>query len=172
MRYIHDYDSPIGRILLASDGEALVGLWFEGQKHFASTLTEAEQAARPALFDDAVRWLDGYFAGEKPDFTPRINLIGTPFQRSVWARLLEIPYGQTVTYGRLAEALGGASPRAVGGAVARNPISIVVPCHRVVGANGALTGYAGGVDKKLKLLELEKAGITADSPKNRGGSLQ
>ena len=102
---------------------------------------------------DTKRWLDIYFAGRQPDFTPPLHLIGSDFRRRVWKRLLEIPYGQTTTYGALLG--GGMSAQAVGGAVGHNPISIIVPCHRVIGANGSLTGYAGGIDKKIGLLTLE-----------------
>lgn len=155
MQYTYNYASPLGPILLASDGEALTGLWFEGQERFGSTLEDDREAGRPELFGEAVRWLDAYFSGQAPAFMPRLNLHGTPFQQKVWAKLLEIPCGQTVTYGQLAACLG-ASPRAVGGAVARNPVSLIVPCHRVVGANGALTGYAGGLERKKWLLKLER----------------
>ena len=142
MAYIHPYASPLGGITLASDGEALTGLWFDGQKHFARGLEEKREAKDP------------YFAGEMPDFTPPLALRGTPFQERVWAALLEIPRGQTVTYGELAARLSS-SARAVGGAVGKNPVSLIVPCHRVLGAGGRLTGYAAGLDKKRALLALE-----------------
>jgi len=167
MQYTAHYDSPLGGITLASDGEALTGLWFDGQKYFAAGLdADREQAALP-VFGQTARWLDIYFGGGEPDFTPALHLSGTPFQLAVWDMLLTVPYGRTVTYGGLASALAAkkgvlrTSAQAVGGAVARNPISVIVPCHRVVGANGSLTGYAGGLDKKLSLLTLEKAD-TAD----------
>ena len=151
--FIRHYDSPLGRILLAADERGLTGLWFEGQKYFARTLpTECEERETPALAD-AAHWLDVYFSGHEPDFTPPLHLIGSDFRRRVWKRLLEIPYGQTTTYGALLG--GGMSAQAVGGAVGHNPISIIVPCHRVIGANGSLTGYAGGIDKKIGLLTLE-----------------
>lgn len=160
MDYTQHYDSPLGGITLASDGEALVGLWFDGQQHFGEGLSpEHEERSVPVL--DAVKdWLDAYFAGQRPDFTPPLAPRGTDFRRAVWALLLEIPCGQTVTYSELARRLADkgyprASARAVGGAVARNPISLIIPCHRVLGANGALTGYAGGVERKGKLLEME-----------------
>ena len=157
MNYIAHYDSPLGSITLASNGEALIGMWFDGQKHFGSTL-EARGAspAELTVFDDTCRWLDGYFSGVKPNFKPPLSLRGTAFQQHVWRALLDIPYGQTVTYGELARRLGCRSAQAVGGAVGRNPISIIVPCHRVVGADGSLTGYAGGLDRKRALLELEQ----------------
>lgn len=158
MEYTHQYPSPLGVITLASDGEALVGLWFEGQRHFGKGLT-GEKAERPLpVFDQADRWLDVYFSGEKPDFMPPLRPRGTAFQEAVWRRLLDIPYGHTVTYGEIAASLGlplGAA-RAVGGAVGRNPISLMIPCHRVVGADGSLTGYAGGIERKKHLLKLEK----------------
>lgn len=158
MEYTHQYPSPLGVITLASDGEALVGLWFEGQRHFGKGLT-GEKAERPLpVFDQADRWLDVYFSSEKPDFMPPLRPRGTAFQEAVWRRLLDIPYGHTVTYGEIAASLGlppGAA-RAVGGAVGRNPISLMIPCHRVVGADGGLTGYAGGIERKKRLLKLEK----------------
>ena len=170
MDYTAHYDSPLGGITLASDGEALVGLWFDGQMHFGSTL--GVRAASPAelpLFDEACRWLDIFFSGREPDFTPPLSLRGTPFQQRVWEALLTIPYGQTVTYGELGRRLGCRSAQAVGGAVGRNPISIIVPCHRVVGSNGSLTGYAGGIDRKRALLQLEQKTDLAPSDRCRAG---
>ena len=159
MDYTWTYRSPLGKITLASDGETIVGLWFEGQKHFARMLSEDAQPRSLPVFDDAVRWLDAYFAGSEPDETPPLRLRGTAFQQTVWMALLEIPHGKTVTYGALARSLGMPNgARAVGSAVGRNPISIMVPCHRVTGADGSLTGYAGGMDRKRKLLELERQG--------------
>lgn len=162
MDFVRHLSTPLGGVTLASDGEALTGLWFDGQKHFASTLNAA-CAERPLpVFGEAERWLDCYFGGGVPKFTPELALRGTPFRRSVWALLLTIPYGQTVTYGALAERLARAagspriSPRAVGAAVGRNPVSLIVPCHRVIGADGSLTGYAGGVERKAYLLLLEQ----------------
>ncbi|MBR0464752.1 MAG: methylated-DNA--[Clostridia bacterium] len=164
--YISRYDSPLGGITLASDGSALVGLWFDGQRYFGSTLSAEYTEASLPVFDAAVRWLDAYFGGADPGFTPPIHLRGTPFQEKVWRALLTIPYGKTMTYGELSRRLsaekGGcfASARAVGGAVSRNAVSLIVPCHRVVGADGSLTGYAGGMEKKLWLLQMEKAAVT------------
>lgn len=156
MEYTCHYTSPLGGITLASDGEALTGLWFDGQKYFADTL-DADHAEKPLpVFDEAVRWLDLYFAGEVPDFTPKLSPRGSAFRRMVWNVLLDIPYGHTMTYGEIARRLGCRSAQAVGGAVGRNPISLIIPCHRVLGADGSLTGYAGGVDKKRSLLELEQ----------------
>ena len=158
-----DYESPLGRILLAADDAGLTGAWFYGQRYFARGLGDAEKNAAPVapaetpVFLATCRWLDAYFAGERPDLAdvplaPR----GTAFQRRVWSALLAIPYGETLTYGELAAELGS-SPRAVGAAVGRNPISVIIPCHRVVGADGSLTGYAGGLDRKRVLLALERA---------------
>lgn len=157
------YASPVGELTLASDGTALTGLWLEGQKYFGGTSGEELAPGRSDLpvFQAARAWLDRYFAGEKPS-PAELTLApaGTPFQRAVWEKLQAIPYGAVTTYGALARELDGASPRAVGSAVGRNPISIVIPCHRVVGADGSLTGYAGGIDKKLWLLDHE--GVETD----------
>ena len=160
MDFIWHYASPLGAITLASDGDALTGLWFDGQKHFGAGLS-AEPVERPLpVFDEAAHWLDAFFAGKNPGSTPRLNPRGTPFQRAVWAALLSIPRGKTATYGDIVRAVAPAgflraSARAVGGAVGRNPISLIIPCHRVVGADGSLTGYAGGIGRKQALLELE-----------------
>lgn len=158
MNYNTHYDSPLGDITLASDGQALTGLWFDGQKHFGSTLgTQASLPAKPPVFVETRRWLDIYFSGREPDFLPPLSLKGTPFQQRVWKELLTIPYGHTVTYGELARRLGCRSAQAVGGAVGRNPISIIVPCHRIVGADGSLTGFAAGLDRKRALLKIENS---------------
>ncbi len=158
-----DYESPLGKILIAADEIGLTGLWFEGQKYFAAALCkEAVEGETPAL-KEAKRWLDVYFSGKEPDFQPPLHFTGTDFQNEVWELLSSIPYGTTVTYGdiarQLAEKRGIArvSAQAVGGAVGRNRISILVPCHRVVGASGSLTGYAGGIARKAALLKLEGA---------------
>ena len=156
MEYTCHYASPLGGITLASDGEALTGLWFDGQKYFADTLDTEHAEKRLPVFDEAVRWLDLYFGGEVPDFTPELSPRGSAFRRRVWDALLAIPYGHTTTYGEIAKKLGCKSAQAVGGAVGRNPVSLLIPCHRVLGADGSLTGYAGGVDKKRSLLELEQ----------------
>ena len=153
MTFTRRYASPLGGILLAADEQGLTGLWFDGAKYFAANLPEEYEEKSTPILDEAARWLDLYFAGRQPAFTPPLHLVGSDFRRRVWKRLLDIPYGQTVTYGAL---LGkGMSAQAVGGAVGHNPISIIVPCHRVVGADGSLTGYAGGIDKKIGLLTLE-----------------
>lgn len=155
------YDSPLGGITLAACRNGLTGLWFDGQKHFGSTLdVRCRQGDLPVL-DEARRWLDVYFSGRKPDFTPKLLMTSSPFRQYVWQSLLLIPYGQTTTYGDIARGMAAArrvssvSAQAVGGAVGHNPISIIVPCHRVVGATGCLTGYAGGIDRKLALLRIE-----------------
>ena len=146
--------SPLGQITLAGEGDALAGLWFEGQKHFASTLGPDATEGWLPVCDEVNRWLDIFFSGTEPGFTPRLDLRGTPFRQKVWKELLTIPYGKTVTYGELARRVGS-SPRAIGGAVGHNPVSLIVPCHRVIGADNRLTGYAGGLDLKARLLLLE-----------------
>ncbi len=164
--YTCSYSSPLGQITLASDGTALTGLWFDGQKHFAATLPPEHTEKALPVFDQTARWLDMYFGGREPDFTPPLALTGTPFRRAVAEILLTIPYGKTMTYGQIAARIAGKqdaktiSARAVGGAVGHNPISIIVPCHRVVGSGGSLTGYAGGIERKLQLLRLEGADLT------------
>ena len=157
------YASPVGELTLASDGTALTGLWLEGQKYFGGTSGEELAPGRSDLpvFQAARAWLGRYFAGEKPS-PAELTLApaGTPFQRAVWEKLQAIPWGAVTTYGALAQELGGSSPRAVGSAVGRNPISIIIPCHRVVGADGSLTGYAGGLDRKVWLLALEGVALS------------
>ena len=170
MDYIHHYTSPLGRIILASDGEALTGLWFDGQKYFAATLQDNQRLHKEKLlpvFEEADRWLDIYFNGKVPNFTPRLHLRkASSFRKAVWEILLTIPYGQTMTYGEIASliirqtGITRMSAQAVGGAVGHNPIALIIPCHRVVGKDGSLTGYAGSIDKKLKLLTLEHVDMT------------
>ena len=166
MDYTYHYSSPFGGITLASDGEALTGLWFDGQKYFADTLSSENSEAELLIFEQTARWLDIYFSGNAPDFALPLNMRTTPFRKAVWEIMLTIPYGQTMTYGEIAEkiaeqrGLDRMSAQAVGGAVGHNAISIIIPCHRVVGTNGSLTGYAGGIDKKIKLLALEKADMS------------
>ena len=156
------YTSPLGGITLASDGKALTGLWFDGQKYFPHKLVEESSEAELPIFTQTCNWLDIYFGGKKPSFTPPISLHTTPFRKAVYDILLTIPYGQTMTYVEIANIIAnqqGAehmSAQAVGSAVGHNPISIIIPCHRVVGADGSLTGYAGGLDTKTALLKLEK----------------
>lgn len=157
MDYLHHYASPLGDITLSSDGTSLTGLWFDGQTHFGSTLTGAGEERPLPVFRQSEEWLDRYFRGLEPGPLPPLSPAGTPFRRRVWSALLTIPYGETRTYGKLARQLGlpPGGARAVGGAVGRNPISLMIPCHRVVGGNGSLTGYAGGLEKKAALLTLE-----------------
>lgn len=165
MDYTHRYASPLGGVTLASDGEALIGLWFDGQRHFGEILGRGREERDLPVFAQAERWLDVYFCGGEPDFTPPLRMRTTPFRRTVWELLLAIPYGQTTTYGRLAaeaaRRLGRdrVSARAVGGAVGHNALAVVVPCHRVVGADGSLTGYAGGLERKRRLLAMENAAL-------------
>ena len=158
MQYINYYHSPLGRIVLAADEIGLTGLWFEGQKYFALYLDKDHEEKELPLFEETTQWLDIYFSGREPDFKLPLHFIGTPFQNEVWEILCSIPYGKTMTYAKILAKRKGIkqmSAQAVGGAVGRNEISIIVPCHRVVGTNGSLTGYAGGIDKKIALLELE-----------------
>ena len=173
--YLYRYASPLGGLTLSGDGKALTGLWFDGQKYFMETCgpdgtpvrlsPERCQEGPPSMFAEAQAWLDRYFGGGVSDFTPPLRLYGTAFRKTVWTLLLRVPYGHTVTYGELAastaKALGIArmSARAVGNAVGHNPVSLIVPCHRVVGAGGRLTGYSAGLDAKTRLLALEGAAI-------------
>ena len=177
MIFIQHYDSPLGGILLAADETGLTGLWFDGQKFFARDLpAERVEQNTPAL-SEVKRWLDIYFTGKEPDFMPPLHPIGSAFRRSVWEILLRIPYGQTTTYGEIARQLAEKQGRpriaaqAVGGAVGHNKISIIIPCHRVVGTNGSLTGYAGGIDKKVKLLEWEHTDMTGLFVPRKGTAL-
>jgi methylated-DNA-[protein]-cysteine S-methyltransferase len=202
MDYIRCIDSPVGGLLLSSDGAALTGLWIEGQKYYAAGLGAEREEKNLPVFGDTERWLAVYFSGAAPDFTPELNPRGSAFRLAVWKILRGIPYGKTTTYGKIAAMLNApetcpyrvsrppyqpASPsdlraaeqkvsaipagqknssasvlaRAVGGAVGHNPVSLIIPCHRVLGADGSLTGYAGGLDTKAKLLRLEAKGRTA-----------
>ena len=156
--YTSVYSSELGDILLAADEIGLTGLWFFGQSYFADTLPAEQIAQETPILAQAREWLDEYFSGKEPDFTPTLHPIGSPFRQAVWKLLLQIPYGQTTTYGEIARQLEKLqnrphmSAQAVGGAVGHNGISIIIPCHRVVGTKGSLTGYAGGLDKKMALL--------------------
>ena len=177
MTYTQHYDSPLGGILLAADEEGLTGLWFDGQKYFARDLPVERTEQETSVLAEAKRWLDIYFSGREPDFTPPLHPIGSAFRQSVWEILLQIPYGETMTYGEIArrlaekQGLSQMSAQAVGGAVGHNEISIIIPCHRVVGTNGSLTGYAGGIDKKVKLLELEHADMAGFFVPKKGTAL-
>ena len=163
MTYIQHYSSPLGGILLAADEIGLTGSWFDGEKYFADNLPAEHVERQTSILAEATRWLDIYFTGKEPGFTPPLHPIGSAFRQAVWEILLQIPYGRTTTYGEIARQLAEKqgrekmSAQAVGGAVGHNEISVIIPCHRVVGTSGSLTGYAGGIDKKVKLLELERA---------------
>lgn len=164
MQYIDHYQSDIGGITLASDGQNITGLWLDGQKYFPYMLLEKALREDLPVFETAKKWLDIYFSGHEPEFTPPILLRGSAFRMEVWAELLNIPYGRVTTYGNIACAIAAKhglksmSSQAVGGAVGHNPISIIVPCHRVIGSNGGLVGYAGGLEIKKALLGLEGKG--------------
>ena len=177
MIYTQHYESPLGGILLAADETGLTGLWFDGEKYYADNLAAEQEARDTQALGAAKRWLDVYFAGKEPDFLPPLHPIGSAFRQEVWQLLLEIPYGQTTTYGALARRLAERrglrhmSAQAVGGAVGHNEISILIPCHRVVGTSGSLTGYAGGIDKKLSLLRLEQADLSGFFVPTKGTAL-
>lgn len=175
MTYLCKVNSPVGVLHIASSGDFVTGLWMEGQKYFASTLDrEAEEQDLP-IFDQTKNWLDQYFTGKNPGALPPLAPQGSDFRQAVWKLLLEIPYGQTISYGALTQALRlsgrQAANQAVGGAVGHNPISILIPCHRVVGADGSLTGYAGGVKSKAYLLRLEGADMTQFYVPKKGTAL-
>ncbi len=161
MQYTTTCQSPLGPILLACDDAGLTGLWFYEQKYYASQLSPDHLERETPILDAARQWLDIYFSGKEPDFMPPLHTIGSPFQLRVWKVLQEIPYGTTTTYGKIAKMIAKEtgmthmSARAAGNAIAHNKISIIIPCHRVVGSNGSLTGYAGGIEKKIRLLTLE-----------------
>ena len=154
MYYSTDYTSPIGEMLIASDGEAVCGVWFYGQKYFPSD--DFIKKDDLAIFSDVKRWLDDYFNGLNPQISFKLKPEGTEFRQKVWKILSEIPYGETLTYGEIAGKISPTmSAQAVGGAVGHNPLTILIPCHRVLGTDGKLTGYAGGIDKKRELLKIE-----------------
>lgn len=173
-----EYDSPVGRLTLAGDGEQLAGLWLAGQKYFGGAVRQELRPGALPVLEAAKEWLDRYFAGDRPGVSELpLAPVGSAFRQDVWRLLCEIPYGETTTYGALAKELAGSmrrermSAQAVGGAVGHNPISIIIPCHRVVGANGSLTGYAGGVAVKRKLLEIEGVDLSRLSMPTRGSAL-
>lgn len=157
------YHSPLGEITLACRDDRLTGLWFDGQKHYGSTLTGRTEEADVPVLRLAVRWLDEYFSGHEPQFVPPLSLMGTPFSRLVWRRLMDIPCGTTLTYKELTLRMaacgecGAGAVRAVAAVIGRNPVSLIVPCHRVIGSCGSLTGYAGGVWRKEWLLQAERS---------------
>ncbi|WP_455616584.1 methylated-DNA--[protein]-cysteine S-methyltransferase [Eisenbergiella sp.] len=177
MIYTYHYDSPLGGITLSSNGTVLTGLWFDGQKYFGDTLEEKYEEKSLPIFQQTARWLNIYFNGKEPDFTPPLYMKTTPFRKMVWEIMLTIPFGKTMTYGEIAEriakqkGLPKMSAQAVGGAVGHNSISLIIPCHRVVGTNGSLTGYAGGIEKKVQLLTLEKVDMSAFFVPKRGTAL-
>ena len=164
-------ETPLGRMLLAADEEGLAGAWFFGQRYFAHGLDPDRREGKTPAMEQAKEWLEQYFAGKQPDFLPPLHLIGTEFQTRVWRALADIPYGKTTSYAALAASLARAghptSARAVGGAVGHNPVSIILPCHRVLGSDGSLTGYAGGIERKQALLALERGELSL-----REGTLQ
>ena len=175
MYYITNCPSPVGMLTLACDSDSLIGLWLEGQKYYGAALLEKAQKKDTApVFAMTKKWLESYFGGEKPGIEQLpLNPIGSEFRRDVWDILCKLSYGEVTTYGniakKIAEKMGKKtmSSQAVGGAVGHNPISIIIPCHRVIGSNNSLTGYAGGIAVKIKLLELEGVDISRLSvPKN------
>jgi len=177
MQYLKKYESPLGVITLASDGTYLTALWFDGQKYDRDIMEKDAVWEDVPVLDETVKWLDIYFGGGVPDFTPPIKMFGSEFYKTVGQIMLEIPYGKTTTYGDIAKEtakrLGKEkmSAQAVGGAVGHNSISVIIPCHRVVGATGSLTGYAGGIEKKIKLLEIEKVDMSKLSVPKKGTAL-
>lgn len=158
MYYSTVYSSPLGEMLIVSDGEAICGVWFCSQKHFKSSISEdlVHDDDFP-IFKKVKIWFDSYFKGENPKIDFELKPNGSEFRQKVWKILSEIPYGETLTYGEIAREISPTmSAQAIGGAVGHNPIAILIPCHRVLGSNGKLTGYAAGIDKKIELLKLEK----------------
>lgn len=179
MFYTSEYESPLGSITLASDEQNLVGLWLAGQKYYADTLKNADvQFTELPVHVAAKKWLDDYFLGKNPPLR-RIPLApqGSQFRRNVWDLLCQIPYGEFTTYGTLGKQMATLMGRqsragqAIGGAVGRNPVSIIIPCHRVIGTDGSLTGFAGGIDKKVKLLELEGVDVSVMTVPVKGTAL-
>ena len=177
MTYSTEYPSPLGTITLACDEDAVIGLWFNGQRHYGNILPPETERREHPLLREAKRWLDIYFSGREPDFLPPMRYDSTPFRKCICDIMLTIPYGQTMTYGEIAaqaarrQGMERMSAQAVGGAVGHNPISIVIPCHRVVGSDGSLTGYAGGLDKKIWLLEHEGMDMTKVYRPKKGTAL-
>lgn len=165
MQYFNHCHSPIGEILLTADEIGLTGLWFNKEMYELSYLGNNYTEKDTTILKQTKEWLAIYFSGKEPDFLPPMHITGTPFRLTVWKILQTIPYGKTITYGEIAKeiarqkGISQMSAQAVGGAVGHNAISIIIPCHRVIGANGNLTGYGGGIDKKIKLLTLEKVDI-------------
>lgn len=165
--YIHFYDSPLGELVMSSDGSALIGLGLASQQAAGAAIAGSRpQEKTLPIFQETARWLDAYFRGRAPSFTPKLKLSGSDFQKRVCEIMLTIPYGKTVTYGEIAAQIAcergipRMSAQAVGGAVGANPILLIVPCHRVIGAGGNLTGYGAGMERKIQLLTLEKVDMT------------
>lgn len=177
MQYTAHYKSPLGEILLASDDIGLTGLWFESQRYFALSLAKEHIEKENDIIAWAKKWLDIYFSGHEPDFIPPLHIEGTDFYKDVCGIMCSIAYGKTMTYGEIAQIIASKrgidkmSARAVGWAVGHNEISIIIPCHRVVGANGNLTGYAGGIQRKVKLLELEGVDLSGFYIPRKGTAL-
>ena len=177
MVYTKQYISPLGVITIACNEEAIIGLWFDGQKYFGDILPGEVKPKEHPLLREAGRWLDIYFSGQEPDFLPPLKYDSTGFRKRVCDIMLTIPYGKTMTYGDIAagiakeQGIEKMSAQAVGGAVGHNPISLMIPCHRVVGTNGSLTGYGGGIERKVKLLELEKTDMTGLFVPKKGTAL-
>lgn len=167
----------MGGITVSSNGNEITGLWFDGQKYFGDTLSKDYEEKSLPVFEKTKNWLDIYFSGKAPDFTPPLLIKTTPFRKAVWDIMLTIPFGHTMTYGDIAKniakqkGVGKMSAQAVGGAVGHNSISLIIPCHRVVGTNGNLTGYAGGIEKKVKLLTMEKTDMSAFFVPKKGTAL-
>lgn len=177
MLYYKKISSPLGEITLRSDGEALTGLWFADDKHYGAKDIVGAALADLELFTQAEAWLAEYFAGREPKVSVPLKLQGSEFQMQVWRLLQDIPYGRLVTYGDIAKkiaaqkGLARMSAQAVGGAVGRNPLCIIIPCHRVIGADGSLTGYGGGMWRKVRLLEIEKADMSKLTVPTKGTAL-
>ncbi len=168
MHYLHYYESPLGRIIASADGNSLTGLWFAGQDYSQNPQDDKVSEKMLPVFAITDRWLDIYFAGHRPDFTPPLYFKVSAFRAEVFKVLREVPYGQTITYGEIAKKIAMTrnlqriSSQAVGGALSHNPILIIIPCHRVIGKNGSLTGYVAGTDKKMALLTIEKMHMDYD----------
>lgn len=177
MTYTQRCNSPLGGILLAADEIGLTGLWFDGEKYFADGLPKEHTEKNTFILSETKRWLDIYFNGTEPNFFPPLHPIGSPFRQDIWNILLQIPYGHTVTYGDIARQVAKQrgikqmSAQAVGGAVGHNEISIIIPCHRVVGTGGSLTGYAGGIEKKIALLKTEGVDMSGFFVPKKGTAL-
>ena len=174
---IWKYDSPLGMMTMSSEEDSLTGLWFDGQRHYGNILSGNETEKLLPIFEKTAEWLDIYFSGKEPDFFPPVCVKGTPFRRRVCEIMRTIPYGKTMTYGEIAQILAREkgiermAAQAVGNAVGYNPISIIIPCHRVLGANGNLTGYGGGIERKVRLLKLEKVDMSRFYIPKRGNAL-